>query len=133
MDKACVTVIERSWRQSAVVGWAGFVLSVKLRKAKEAVKAWFAQFQENQKRKEKELLLEIERWDLLAEEGHLTDGESDLRSSLKTDLMFLYRIEETSLIQKSKLNWLKLGDENTNFIYRFLGGKKKEESDHRID
>lgn len=36
----------------------------------------------------------------------------------------MHYLEERNLIQKSKLNWLRLGDENTSFFYRFLAAKK---------
>ena len=42
------------------------------------------------------------------------------------DLLELYRREERGLIQKSKLNRMKLGDVNTKFFHRFLAAKKKK-------
>ncbi|KAA0038339.1 uncharacterized protein E6C27_scaffold270G002130 [Cucumis melo var. makuwa] len=50
------TVIECTLKNSHSVGWAGFVFSIKLRKVKVAVKEWFAVFQENQSRKEDDLI-----------------------------------------------------------------------------
>ena len=41
--------------------------------------------------------------------------------------MALYRLEEISLVQKSKLNWLHLSDENTSLFHQFLAAKKKKE------
>ena len=40
--------------------------------------------------------------------------------SYKADVLALYKREERDLIQKSKLNWLKLGDENMSFFIIFL-------------
>ena len=43
----------------------------------------------------------------------------------KRDLLALHRREERDSIQKSKLNLLKLGDENTSLFQPFLATKKK--------
>ena len=48
-----------------------------------------------------------------------------VKLSIKSDILAIYRREERDLIQKSKLNWLKLGDENTSFFDRFLAAKKR--------
>ena len=93
---------------------------------KEALKIWFVDFQEKQKRSERELLDEIERWDSLAELGQISECENDLRTSLKSGLMIIYKLEEICLIQKSKLHWLKTGDETrVSFIDFWRQGNKR--------
>ena len=42
-----------------------------------------------------------------------------------TTFISIYRVEERNCIQKSKLNWLVVGDDNTGFFYRFLNAKKR--------
>ena len=56
LNKECNKVIESARKNSHSVGWASFFFSVKLRKVKAAVKEWFPVFQENQKRKENDLI-----------------------------------------------------------------------------
>ena len=56
----------------------------------------------------------------------LASESSNLKWMLKADLLELYRSEERDFIQKNKLNWLKLGDENTKFFHRFLAAKKEK-------
>lgn len=46
--------------------------------------------------------------------------------SLKVELLERSMIDERNLIQKSKLNWLKLGGENSSFFYHFLAAKKRK-------
>ena len=50
---------------------------------------------------------------------------STLKWILEADLLELYRREERDLIQKSKLNWMKLGDKHTKFFHRLLAAKKR--------
>ncbi|TYK01648.1 signal peptide peptidase-like 5 isoform X2 [Cucumis melo var. makuwa] len=50
---------------------------------------------------------------------------SNLRLSLEADLLEILRTKERNLLQKSKLTWLMLGDENTSFLHRFLAAKKR--------
>lgn len=61
-----------------------------------------------------------------AEREDLSIAELDVRLAIKGDLMNLYIMEERNIIQKSKLNWLKLGDENTSFFHRYLSTKKRK-------
>ena len=56
LNKECNKVIESALKDSHFVGWDGFVFNLKLRKVKIAVKEWFAVFQENQSRKEDDLI-----------------------------------------------------------------------------
>ena len=46
--------------------------------------------------------------------------------SLKVELLGRFMNDERNLIQKRKLNWLKLGGENSSFFYRFLAAKKRK-------
>ena len=55
----------------------------------------------------------------------LAPESCNLKWMLKADLLELCRSEERDLIQKSKLNWMKLGDVNTKFFHRFLAAEKK--------
>lgn len=93
---------------------------------KNAVKAWLVYFQKNKKRREEDLIKEIESLDAFANLTSLSDSKLASRSSMKAELMFLYRFKEINLIQKSKLNWMQLGDENTSFFHRLLAAKKRK-------
>lgn len=65
-------------------------------------------------------------WDALADSLPLSEFELESRSSLKAELMSLHKIEEMNLIQKSQLNRIRLGDENTSFFHRFLAVTKRK-------
>lgn len=70
------------------------------------------------------MLKEINNWDVLVDSLQLSDSDKDFQNFLKTELLAFYRLEKVNLIQKSKLNWIRLRDENTSFFHRFLAAKK---------
>lgn len=92
---------------------------------KEKIKGWFVECETEMKRKEKDMLSKLEFFDSKTEMEDFSTTEMDIRLAIKVDLLNLYLLEERNLIQKSKLNWLKLGDENTKFFHRFLSAKRR--------
>lgn len=56
----CNRIIKEVWNITSITDWAGFVLIGKLRKVKAALELWNEYLQEALKRKEEELLKEIE-------------------------------------------------------------------------
>lgn len=44
---------------------------------------------------------------------------------MQAKLLSIYETKERNRIQKSKLNWLKVGDENLGFFHCFLNAKKR--------
>lgn len=98
---------------------------MKLRSVKSAVKAWHSEFVEKQKLKEEKLPEEIGKFDEEAENSTNSNLELDRRYNLRAELFNLYMEEERNLIQKSKLNWIRMGDENTRFFHCFLAAKKR--------
>ena len=71
------------------------------------------------------MLLELEKYDYVAELIGLNEEEMGSRTALQAELLSIYQNEECNYIQKSKLNWLSLGDENTGFFDRILNAKKR--------
>lgn len=64
--------------------------------------------------------------DAFAEVSGLKSEEIECRNSLQAELLSIYRIEERSNTQNSKLHWLKVGDENSGFFHRFLSAQKRK-------
>lgn len=67
---------------------------------------------------------DLHQFDVTAEERQLTEEEKAIRCKSRTDFWRLSRLSESLWRQKSRVNWLKLGDKNTRFFqvianYRF--------------
>ena len=119
-------IIVETVSNSNFQGWAGFILHEQLRSVKLAVKAWNIAAQAKVKKKtEKSLMSKLEKYDSVAELIGLNQEELNSRVALQAELLSIYQNEEYNFIQKSKLNWLSLGDGNTSFFHRFLNAKKR--------
>ena len=94
-------------------GCAGFILHERMRKVKVAVKAWHMSMQAKLKERENSFLTVLEICDATAEFVGLNAEELVFRSALQLEILSIYQIEERNFIQKRKLNWLAVGDENT--------------------
>ena len=77
------------------------------------------------KEREKIFLSELEKYDSVAELIGLNEEELGSRTAMQAELISIFQNEERNYIQKSKLIWLSLGDENTGFFHRFLNAKKR--------
>lgn len=93
---------------------------------KGEIKKWYANQATKRQQKEKNLIAEIEYFDVKSEYEGLSSFECEIRSIAKGEWMELYLIDERNLIQKCKLQWLKGGDENTSFFHRFFAEKKRK-------
>ena len=118
-------------RNFAHQGWAGFILHEQWKKVKQAVKAWHSSTQAKMKENEKLLLSKLESLEATADLVGLNVVEVCIRSAIKAEILSIYQFEERNLIQKSKLNWLSVGDENTEFFHRFLNAKKRKISSQK--
>ena len=125
LDKQCCHIIKNSLTSGNHQGWAGFVICSKLRNLKSSLKSWLVDSERARKNQEESLLQALENEEIKEESQTMSSLDNVLKLSIKSDLIAIYRREERDLIQKCKLNWLKLEDENTSFFHRFLAAKKR--------
>lgn len=78
------------------------------------------------RRKEEQIINDINSLDLIEECFGLSSGERGKRCVLQNGLLNIYIEKEGTLIQKCKVHWLKEGDENTKFFHRYLAAWKRK-------
>lgn len=108
-----------------VVGRPDYKLSVKLRNLKQKLKVWSkATFGEQVSRKNS-LLNELAELDLIQDNRSLTEDEMMIRATVVVELEELAKNEEARWRQKSRVLWLKQGDNNTKFFQRMASTHKR--------
>lgn len=112
----CLKLAQETWNNHQVMGWAGFSITQKLRAVKEKLKVWNKEVFGNVNLALQNTELTLHQLDVLAEERQLDSKEKALRCMTKSEFWRLSRLSESLWRQKSRVNWLKLGDRNTRFF-----------------
>ena len=113
------------WNRHSFVGTPSFVLAKKLKALKEDIMQWNRQEFGNIRRQKKQLLEESKTLD--AKEGDLgfSDGEKCHRANLRSQVEHLLSLEEISWRQKSRMLYIKEGDNNTKFFHKMANSHRR--------
>ncbi|KAL7205988.1 hypothetical protein ACSBR2_018823 [Camellia fascicularis] len=108
---------ENSWKETAVVGWAGYILLKKLENLKVGLKKWNVESFGNITNKLKAAKAELHRLELVAEVRELDEAEIRRRREARGEVWRLSKMVERLWLQKSRMNWALMGDRNTRFSH----------------
>uniref|UniRef100_A0A2N9GQ21 Reverse transcriptase domain-containing protein n=1 Tax=Fagus sylvatica TaxID=28930 RepID=A0A2N9GQ21_FAGSY len=115
------------------MGPPSLVLASKLKALKEDLKKWNHQEFGNVGFKQKQLLGELEILNMKECSGSLSSSELELRGTHILELENLAHLDETSWRQKSRVQWLKEGDNNTKFFHKIANSNRRRNYMEKIE
>ncbi|XP_039137390.1 uncharacterized protein LOC120274917 [Dioscorea cayenensis subsp. rotundata] len=117
-------LISQWWNSTTPVGCGAFIMAKKVSSLREQLRHWAKFSFGSIKLKKLELLQEIDKLDVMKESRCLTPQEVHQEHTLREKLGDTLKQEELYWKQRSRLNWLKEGDENTKFFHATANGRK---------
>jgi hypothetical protein len=114
------SLVEEWWRSASITGWMGFVLKEKLNGLKGVIRTWNKEVYEALDTKIKILVEDIQDVDVKGELVPLSEEEVLNRKKNFVDLWHLLKSKESMVVQRSRVRWLKEGDDNTSYFHKCL-------------
>ncbi|GKU95341.1 hypothetical protein SLEP1_g8712 [Rubroshorea leprosula] len=121
-------VIEDKWKELEEEGYAGYRCKQKLKRLKDFLKGWNKEVFRNMETHFQHLVKSVEQIDLKNEVMDLAEDEVDLRKEGFQQLWDIMWKREAILKQKSRSDWVKLGDQNTRYFHKIANGRKVQNS-----
>lgn len=117
-------LVHQWWTNTSHEGCGAFILSKKLAGVRAHLRRWAKFSFGSIKLKKLALLQEVENLDIVKESRILSAGEAREEQELLTKLKDIQKQEEIYWKQRSRLQWLQEGDENTRFFHAVANGRK---------
>ena len=113
------------WNQYSFSGTPGFVLAKKLKALKKDIIQWNRSEFGNVEHQKKELLEALKFLDVKEGEHSLSEVELGERAMLRSQIQNLLSLEEVSWRQKSRMLYIKEGDNNTKFFHKMANSRRR--------
>ncbi|GKV22565.1 hypothetical protein SLEP1_g32427 [Rubroshorea leprosula] len=120
-------IVEDKWKTLQIEGWAAFQCKQKLKLLKEDCKGWNRGVFGNVETQLDTRLKHIERLEKKSEEEELSENEVLLRKECFQEMWDIFRRKEAVWKQKSRNNWVRMGDANTAFFPQMRADKEGTE------
>uniref|UniRef100_A0A2N9GN59 Reverse transcriptase domain-containing protein n=1 Tax=Fagus sylvatica TaxID=28930 RepID=A0A2N9GN59_FAGSY len=132
-DPNFVNKVRGWWSSYSFMGTPSYVLSQKLKALKEDLKLWNKQVFGDVGLKRQQLECELQSFDEKEGTSFLTSEERVLREACKAELGKVAHLEEVSWRQKSRVLWLKEGDNNTKFFHQMANSHRRNNHMERVE
>jgi hypothetical protein len=121
------------WSSYPFSGTPSFVLAQKLKALKGDLKVWNKQVFGDVGIKRQQLECKLQFLDGKESESSLSDEERLRREECKIELEKVVHMEEVSWRQKSRVLWLKEGDNNTKFFHKMANSHRRYNYMERVE
>jgi hypothetical protein len=128
-----VDQVKTWWSSYPFIGSPSFVLASKLKALKEDLKFWNKHVFGDINLKQLQLMAELSQLDEKEERGGLSTAERNNRKAVVGELDKLAHLEEISWRQKSRVLWLKEGDNNTKYFHNMANSNRCWNYMHRVE
>ena len=125
--------VKNWWSTYTFTSSPSFILASKLKALKEDLKFWNKHVFGDVSLKQLQLLADLSRFDEKEELGGLSLADRDRRKVVLSELDKLAHLEETSWKQKSRVLWLKKGDNNTRFFHKMANFNRRHNFMKRVE
>lgn len=120
--------VPECWSKLDVQGRGLFVLKEKLKILKGNLKRWNSEIFGDVNTKKKETVDRINALELKAEVSPLLEEELAERKLLSVEFWRVSKLQESLLSQKSRIRWLREGDENSRFFHGMVKWRHRANS-----
>ena len=132
-DPEFVNKVRGWWSSYSFRGTPSYVLSQKMKALKEDLKVWNKQVFGDVGLRRQQLECDLQAFDEKEGTSFLTSEEHVLREACKSELEKLAILEEVSWRQKSRVLWLKEGDNNTKFFHQMANSHRRNNYMERVE
>ncbi|KAH7659258.1 RNA-directed DNA polymerase protein, partial [Dioscorea alata] len=126
-------IVKAWWVESSFDGCGAFIVSKKLSCLREKLRHWAKFSFRSIKLRKLALLNDLNVLDVAKESRTLDQAEQNQELFLHESLGVIHKQEELYWKQRSRLQWLREGDENTKFFHAVANGRKNRNAIPRIE